>query len=91
MVTRIARPMSPPDERCGSSEVCTDWKSCSGARAISSALKTTPAIALPDAAATVRTAALSSVCSASWTPATERAKPLPSRSPTDPWCSVRCR
>ena len=40
---RAPRPSSPPPARWGSSEVWIDWKSCSGARVISSALKTTPA------------------------------------------------
>ena len=64
-------------ERWGSSEVWTAWKSWSGARVMSSALKTTPARIAPDVPRTVSTAALRSVCSASWMPATASAKPAP--------------
>ena len=76
-VTRIARAkaswpsVASRPLRCGSSEVWIAWKSCSGARVISSALKTTPARAVVAVALTVSTAALSSVCSASWIAATE--------------------
>ena len=86
IVIRIARPKaSPPSvasspDRCGSSEACTLWKSCSGARVISSALKTTPASAAVAVALTVSTAALRSACSASWIAATDSAKPAPARS-----------
>ena len=66
--------------RWGSSDVWIDWKSCSGARVMSSALKTTPASAVVAVALTVSTDALSSVCSASWIAATDAAKPAPARS-----------
>ena len=51
-VTRIARAkaswpsVASRPLRWGSSEVWIDWKSCSGARVMSSALKTTPARAV---------------------------------------------
>ena len=76
-VTRIARAkaswpsVASRPLRWGSSEVWIDWKSCSGARVMSSALKTTPARAVVAVALTVSTDALSSACSASWIAATE--------------------
>ena len=60
-VTRIARAkaswpsVASSPLRCGSSEVWIDWKSCSGARVMSSALKTTPASAVVAVALTVST------------------------------------
>ena len=71
-VTRIARAnaswpsVASRPARWGSSEVWIAWKSCSGARVISSALKTTPASAVRRRRADGQHRALSSVCSASW-------------------------
>ena len=85
IVVRMARAnascpaVASSPERWGSREVWTAWKSCSGARVMSSALKTTPARTAPDVPRTVSTAALSSVCSASWIPATASANPAPAR------------
>ena len=76
-VTRIARAkaswpsVASRPLRWGSSEVWIDWKSCSGARVMSRALKTTPARAVVAVALTVSTDALSSACSASWIAATD--------------------
>ena len=67
-----ARPKSSPPSvasspaRCGSSEVDTPWKSCSGARAIISTVKTTPASAAVAVALTISTPELRIACSASW-------------------------
>ena len=71
-----ARASSPA--RWGSSEPCTAWNSCSGARAISSTLNTKPATAASLAVrSVVSTAALSSVCSASMIASTATAKRPP--------------
>ncbi len=84
-VTRMAREkasrpsVASSPARWGSRVVWIDWKSCNGARAIMNALNTTPASRLPAEAATVSTATFRSVCSASWTSATEAAKSAPSR------------
>ncbi len=66
--------------RWGSSDVWIDWKSCSGARVISSALKTAPATAALALPLATITPTLTSVCSASWMPATASAKPALARS-----------
>ena len=85
-VTRMAwRKSSPPPvtarpERWGRSDVWIAWKSCSGARVISSALNTKPASAASAAvASTASTGPLSSVCSAIMIASTAPAKPAPSR------------
>ena len=84
----------PPDaarpERWGSSEVWIAWKSCSGARVISSALNTKPASAASAAvASTASTGPLSSVCSATMIASTAPANPAPSR--IDPPSVARLR
>ena len=86
-VTRTVRSnssASPPVYicvRCGRIAVCTDWKSWSGARAISSTLKVKPASAAPSApgsvALTMSGPALRNVCSLSITSNTAAAKPVP--------------
>ena len=90
-VTRIARlKASPPSvaarpERWGRSEVCTAWKSCSGARAISSTLNTKPARAASVlVASTATTGPLSSACSAAMIASTAAAKPVPRRTLRSP-------
>ncbi len=80
---RPARASSPA--RCGSSEPWTAWKSCSGARAISSTLNTKPATTASSAVRSlVSTAALSSVCSASMIASTASAKRPPRATPRSP-------
>ena len=75
--------VSPPARRrvrWGRIEVCTAWKSCSGARAISSTLKVKPASAAPrapSAASTSSGPALRKVCSLSMIASTATAKPVP--------------
>ena len=77
---RPARASRPA--RWGSSEPWTAWKSCSGARAISSTLKTKPATTASSAVrSVVSTAALSSVCSASMIASTAIAKRPPRATP----------
>ena len=72
--------------RCGSSEVWMAWNSCSGARAISSTSNTIPASALSvEVAATVSTAAFSSVCSESMMLDTQPANPVLRRSESSSW------
>ena len=72
-------------ERCGSSVVWIDWKSCSGARVISSALKAKPAsAALEDVASTITTGPLSSACSAAMTTSTAPANFAPPRTDRPP-------
>ena len=78
---RPARASSPA--RWGSSEPWIAWKSCSGARAISSTLNTKPATAASSAVrSVVSTAALSSVCSASMIASTANAKRPPRARPS---------
>ena len=86
-------PRSPRGpSRCGSSEVWIAWNSCSGARAISSTSNTMPASALSgEVAATVSTAAFSSVCSESMIPETQPAKPVPRRSESSSWAPPPAR
>ena len=88
-MTRIARANSACPSRAssparwGRSEPWIAWKSCSGARAISSTLNTKPATALSaEVQSTSSTPALSSVCSATITASTASAKRPPRASPS---------
>ena len=80
---RNGSPSSPALSRVrwGRIDVCTAWKSCSGARAISSTLNANPARAAPSAppsvALTSSGPALRNVCSQSMISSTATANPAP--------------